>query len=79
VACEQTVLQAHAAGEVTCTIIRPGDVYGPGSHFWTVSPVRAITAGRLVLPAQGQGQISPVYIDDLVEGIVLAASTPGQA
>jgi nucleoside-diphosphate-sugar epimerase len=41
--------------------------------------VRAITAGRLVLPAQGQGQISPVYVDDLVEGIVLAASTPAAA
>ena len=79
VASEQTVLQAHAAGEVPCTIVRPGDVYGPGSHFWTVSPVRAIAAGRLVLPAQGQGQLSPVYIDDLVEGIVRAAGTADAA
>lgn len=29
VASEQVVLQAHAAGEVDCTVIRPGDVYGP--------------------------------------------------
>jgi nucleoside-diphosphate-sugar epimerase len=79
VASEQTVLQAHAAGEVSCTIVRPGDVYGPGSHFWTVSPVRAITAGRLVLPAQGEGHLSPVYIDDLVEGIVRAAGTTDAA
>jgi nucleoside-diphosphate-sugar epimerase len=73
VASEQVVLQAHAAGEVACTIVRPGDVYGPGSHFWTVTPVREIAARRLVLPAMGRGQISPVYVDDLIEGVTLAA------
>jgi len=30
-ASEHTVLAAHAAGEIDCTILRPGDVYGPGS------------------------------------------------
>jgi nucleoside-diphosphate-sugar epimerase len=72
VASEQVVLQAHAAGEVACTVVRPGDVYGPGSHFWTVTPVREIAARRLVLPAMGRGLVSPVYVDDLVEGVVLA-------
>ena len=79
VASEQTVLQAHAAGEVACTIVRPGDVYGPESHFWTVSPLQAIAAGRLVLPAMGEGQLSPVFVDDLVEGIVRAAAAPDAA
>ena len=32
IASEQVVLQAHAAGEIECTVIRPGDVYGPGSR-----------------------------------------------
>jgi nucleoside-diphosphate-sugar epimerase len=74
VASEQVVLQTHAAGEVGCTVIRPGDVYGPGSHFWTLTPVRELAKRRLVLPAMGQGIMSPVYIDDLVEGIMLAAT-----
>jgi nucleoside-diphosphate-sugar epimerase len=74
VASEQVVLQAHGAGELACTIIRPGDVYGPGSHFWTLTPVRELAARRLVLPAMGRGTMSPVYVDDLVEGIVLAAT-----
>jgi nucleoside-diphosphate-sugar epimerase len=39
VASEQVVLQAHSAGEVACTVVRPGDVYGPGSYFWTATPV----------------------------------------
>lgn len=79
VASEQTVLQAHAAGEIACTIVRPGDVYGPGSHFWTVTPLRAIAAGRFVLPAMGHGQLSPVFVDDLVDGIARAAAAPEAA
>ena len=35
VASEQVVLQAHAAGEIACTVIRPGDVWGPRSRPWT--------------------------------------------
>ena len=73
VASEQAVLQAHGSGEIQCTIVRPGDVYGPGSHFWTVVPVRELMRRRLTLPAMGRGMMSPVYVDDLVEGIALAA------
>jgi nucleoside-diphosphate-sugar epimerase len=72
---EQVVLQAHAAGEIGCTIIRPGDVYGPRSRPWTTRPVRLIKAGALVLPLQGRGIFTPIYIDNLVDGIVLAAGT----
>lgn len=73
VASEQVVLAAHASGEVAATVVRPGDVYGPGSHFWTITPVREIAARRFVLPAMGRSLVSPVFVDDLVEGIVLAA------
>ena len=73
IASEQVVLQAHAAGEIECTVIRPGDVYGPGSRPWTILPVEAIAAGRFFLPAMGAGIHSPVYVDDLVGGVLLAA------
>jgi nucleoside-diphosphate-sugar epimerase len=73
VASEQAVLQAHGSDEIECTIVRPGDVYGPGSHFWTVTPVRELARRRLVLPAMGRGTMSPVYVDDLVDGILAAA------
>ena len=71
---EQVVLQAHAAGEVPCTVVRPGDVYGPASRPWTVLPVEELTRGRLLLPAMGRGIFSPVYVDDLVDGIVRAST-----
>lgn len=35
VAGEGLVFGAHARGEVPCTVVRPGDVYGPGHGFWT--------------------------------------------
>ena len=55
IACEQVVLQAHAAGEIAVTIVRPGDVYGPGSRPWTIIPVEMIKANRFLLPAMGNG------------------------
>ncbi|MFN8024582.1 MAG: NAD(P)-dependent oxidoreductase [Acidimicrobiales bacterium] len=76
IACEQVVLQAHAAGEVDVTIVRPGDVYGPGSRPWTVIPIEKIRKGQFLLPAMGNGIFSPVYIDDLVAGVLFAASHP---
>ena len=76
VASEQVVLQAHAAGELPCTIIRPGDVYGPGSRPWTILPVELIKANRFALPAMGRGVFSPVYIENLIDGILLAAQQP---
>ena len=81
IASEQTVLAAHAAGEIDCTIVRPGDVYGPRSRPWTIEPVRLLKAGQLVLPGGGRGVHSPVYVDDLVDGIVRAAeaaAAPGR-
>jgi nucleoside-diphosphate-sugar epimerase len=74
VASEQVVLQAHAEGEIDCTVVRPGDVYGPRSRPWTVVPVEEIRARRLILPAMGRGVFSPAYVDNLVDGIVLAAT-----
>jgi nucleoside-diphosphate-sugar epimerase len=73
VAAEQVVLQAHAAHEIDATIIRPGDVYGPGSRPWTTLPLELLRTRRFALPEHGRGIHSPIYVDDLVDGIVCAA------
>ena len=70
---EHTVLAAHAGGEFDCTIIRPGDVYGPASRAWVVVPVQMMKSRQFILPDRGRGIFSPIYIDDLVDGLVLAA------
>jgi nucleoside-diphosphate-sugar epimerase len=73
---EHTVLAAHAGGEMDCTIIRPGDVYGPASRAWVLVPLEMMKTRQFMLPAGGHGVFSPVYIDDLLDGIVLAAGKP---
>jgi nucleoside-diphosphate-sugar epimerase len=59
---------ARARGAV---VVRPGDVYGPGSVPWSLRPLEMAKAGQLVVP-DGEALMLPVYIDDLVDGIVLA-------
>ncbi len=79
VAAEQVVLQAHAAREIDVTVIRPGDVYGPGSRPWTTLPLELLRGRRFALPEGGRGIHSPIYVDDLVAGMVLAAESGSAA
>jgi nucleoside-diphosphate-sugar epimerase len=53
-------------------VIRPGDVYGPGSVPWTLRPLQMAQAGQLAVPGRGDGLMLPLYIDDLAEAVVLA-------
>ena len=76
IASEQVVLQAHAESRVQCTIVRPGDVYGPRSRVWAVIPAELIRSRRFTLPGGGRGIHSPVYIDNLLDAVVLAATSP---
>jgi nucleoside-diphosphate-sugar epimerase len=78
-ASEHPALAAHAAGEIAVTIVRPSDVYGPGSRPWVLIPLEMARRGLLFLPAHGQGLFAPVYVDDLVDGIVLAAASEAAA
>ncbi len=71
IASEHLALQAAAAG-AAITVIRPGDVYGPGSVPWTIRPVQLLAKRQLA--AFSAGVLSPVYVDDVVDGGVLAAT-----
>jgi nucleoside-diphosphate-sugar epimerase len=79
IASEQVVLQAHLDGLVQCTVVRPGDVYGPRSRVWATIPAELIRQRRFILPGRGRGIHSPVYIDNLVDGVVLAGTSPEAA
>lgn len=79
IATEQVALQAHAGGELAVTIVRPSDVYGPGSRPWTIVPVQMLRSRQVVLPARGRGAFIPVFVDDLVDAVVLAAASDAAA
>lgn len=61
-------------------VVRPGDVYGPGSVPWVIRPLELARAGQLAYPDE-DALMLPVYVDDLVEAILLAAErgAPGSA
>ncbi|MBE9539729.1 MAG: NAD(P)-dependent oxidoreductase [Proteobacteria bacterium] len=76
IASEHIVLACHGSGAMDCTVVRPGDVYGPASRPWVILPLEMIKSGKFMLPAHGNGLFSPVYVDDIVNGILLAATRP---
>ena len=78
-ASEHAVLAAHASGGIEVVILRPGDVYGPGSRPWIIAPLEAIAKNQFMLPAKGEGFFRPVYVDDLIRGIDLAVRHPEAA
>jgi nucleoside-diphosphate-sugar epimerase len=57
-------------------IIRPASTYGPRGDAWTLGPIRQIKAGQLVLLGRDTGLVTPGYIDNVVEGFVLALTQP---
>ncbi len=79
VAAEHQALAVGATGRVPVTVVRPGDVYGPGSRPWTIRPLEMMQGPVVPLPDGGRGIISPIYVDDLVEGVLAAATHPDAA
>jgi nucleoside-diphosphate-sugar epimerase len=61
------------------TILRPSAVYGPGSTHWSVIPLKRIKKGKFFLVEEGQGLLNYVYIDNLVDAVVLALQTDASA
>ena len=46
----------RARGGEPIAVVRPGDVYGPGSTPWAVRPLEGLKQGRFMLIGRGQGR-----------------------
>jgi 2-alkyl-3-oxoalkanoate reductase len=53
-------------------IIRPASTYGPRGSAWTIDPIENAKSGRLVLLGTDNGLVTPGYIDNVVDGLLLA-------
>lgn len=69
---EEALLQLHAPPGFGIIIIRPGDVYEPGSIPWIVRPLLMMQQKLFALINDGRGVINHLYIDNLIDGIFLA-------
>ena len=56
-------------------MVRPGAIYGPGETR-LLKLFRAIARGRYAVVGSGRPFYHPVYIDDLVDGFLLALERP---
>jgi nucleoside-diphosphate-sugar epimerase len=66
------MLRYHSEHGLPVAIVQPTIVYGPFSRPWTVNIVDQLRDGLVALPAN-IGFCNAVYIDDVVNGMILAA------
>jgi nucleoside-diphosphate-sugar epimerase len=73
-AAERLALDYHRQGRVPVTVVRPGNVYGPGSRLWLEEVLAVVRAGRAVLIGDGEGDAALAYVDN----VALAIARAGQ-
>jgi nucleoside-diphosphate-sugar epimerase len=61
---------------VECVILRPYIVYGPRAPYWSASLANDILARRAYLIEGGNGICNTIFIDNLVEAMILCATHP---
>jgi nucleoside-diphosphate-sugar epimerase len=62
--------------DLELVVVRPGMVYGPRSDGWSVRMVEVLEKGLPVIYGGGQGNTYQVYIDNLIDGMLLTAVRP---
>lgn len=77
-AAEETALAAAQSGQ-NVIVVRPGWVYGPGDRR-TFKLIRAIAGKRFLLVTKGAAWQTPVFIQDLIQGVLLCSERgkPGE-
>jgi 2-alkyl-3-oxoalkanoate reductase len=78
-ASEQLALDCHALGRLEVSVVRPGNVFGPGSLNWVRLPLEILAKGQMVLMDGGGGDAALAYVDNVADVIARAGSLPGAA
>jgi nucleoside-diphosphate-sugar epimerase len=69
----EKICQEYMAQGLEVVIARPTIVYGPFSPNWTISVIKRVQYGGWENVRGLDGWCSPVYIDDLITGLLLSA------
>lgn len=70
---EKMVLDAAAAQRIHAVVLRPGQIYGPGAGKFPPSGTISL-AGRWLVVGSGNHHVPLVYIDNVVDALLLAAT-----
>jgi nucleoside-diphosphate-sugar epimerase len=71
---ERLVLACHEKHGLPVAVLQPTIVYGPLSGPWTLAPLHQLKHERVVLVDGGGGLCNAVYVDDVVDAILLATT-----
>jgi nucleoside-diphosphate-sugar epimerase len=70
---ERVVLREMAQGRLSIVVLRPGGIYGPRDMRF-LKLFRAIKNRRFIMLGSGQVVYQMIYIDDLIDGILLCGT-----
>jgi len=73
---ERMMLEFHNQHGLPVVVVQPSIVYGPFVKSWTQSPLNQLKSGTVILPNEGSGLCNAVYIDDVADSLILAATNP---
>ena len=73
---QNALLELFRERNLPVVVVMPTVVYGPFSN-WSRQVLNEMKAGPIGIPMLGAGRCNGVYIDDLVQGIVLSMAKPG--
>jgi nucleoside-diphosphate-sugar epimerase len=73
---ERIALQYMAASRLPVVVFRPAGIYGPGDLRF-LKLIKAINARRFVMLGSGTVQYQMVFIEDLIDGILLCGTKEG--
>jgi nucleoside-diphosphate-sugar epimerase len=79
IAGERLVSEAHGSGALETVVIRPGVIWGPGDTTILPRLAALLRRGRLVFIGRGENQLGLSHVENLSQGIILAAQTPSAA
>ena len=71
---EEYLLKKYKENKFPVSIIRPGNVYGPGATTWVLRPLQSIQKNRISLINHGNGLFLHTYIDNLLDAIISAVN-----
>jgi len=76
---ERIVRAAHGEGGLETAVVRCGLIWGPGEPTILPRILALLRRGRMVYPGGGRNHLGLAYVDNLVQGLLLAATVPAAA
>jgi len=71
---EQLVMSFHKEGKIEVSIVRPGDVFGPGDRVALLKMAGMLERGTICYIGGGKKLGAFAYVENLADGIILAGT-----